>query len=249
MNISSTIVPRPTLLADLRARLDALQVRRDGPAAVALGLAAIDRALPSGGLPRAALHEVVGAETDSAAAGFCVALLTRLAAYGPVLWIASGRELYAPGLAALGLDPARLLLVAASRRQDKLWALEEALRTPGLAAAVAELAIPDLTASRRLQLAAEAGGVTALLLGTRKADAPAPRASAARTRWHVAPVPGAADGELGPPRWRLTLEHCRGGTPAAWTVEWNNGDWRTTDPGAVAALSGDRPAGANRRRA
>ena len=239
MSTETPLLSRPATLAELRARLDALEtgMRRAGPAALPFGLAAIDEALPWGGLPRGALHEIMGADSDGAAAGFCVALLARLAALGPVIWIAPAGELYAPGLAALGLDPARLVLVEATRRTDKLWALEEALRTPVLSAAVAEIDALDLTASRRLQLAAEAHGVTALLLGRRGAASATTRTTAARTRWHIAAKPGASRaGDIGPPRWRLTLEHCRGGTPAAWNVEWHTGEWREVAPAV------DRPA-------
>jgi hypothetical protein len=93
----------------------------------------------------------------------------------PVLWIAPRRKiyetLYAPGLAAFGFDPydraAGLILVRARTMTEILWAMEEGLREPGIGAVVAELpmgSVPDLTASRRLQLAAEAGGTMALLL-------------------------------------------------------------------------------------
>lgn len=253
-------------VAALRQRLAAMAAgspRPVHPCAMPFDAAAIDQALPWRGLPRGALHEVHGATisgddgpgnggpvNDDAATGFCIALLARFAALGPVVWISARRDLYAPGLAGLGLDPARLLVVEASPGRAALWALEECLRTPGLSAALAEIVGVDFTQSRRLHLAAEASGVTAFLL-CRAASTTNGRqmaASAARTRWRISSLPSApfssapcasipssntsikngmsGDVGIGPPRWRVELMHCRGGRSAAWDVEWRPHAWR-----------------------
>ena len=147
-------------------------------AALPLGVAEIDRRLPGRGLQSGRLHEVVGS-LEGAGTGFVVHLLRglmardngasggRIDAGGPVLWCAPEATLYAPGLACRGLDVDRLVCVVAPRREDRLWAMEEALRCPGVTAVVGELRARetvDLTASRRLQLAAGQGGALALLL-------------------------------------------------------------------------------------
>src|SRR5579871_216753 len=137
---------------------------------VPLGVTAIDRVLPGGGLARGALHEILGAggdEEDGAlAAAFAAGLVARLVATAaaPVLWCLARPDLYGPGLVAHGLDPARLLLAQTARDADLLWAMEEGLRSPGLAAVVGEIAILPDVAGRRLQLAAERSGVTAFVL-------------------------------------------------------------------------------------
>lgn len=230
--------PASTSVQELKARLAAFETRPGSKAKAALpfGIAAIDSALPGGGLARAALHEIVGAANDGAAAGFAAALLARLAADGPVLWIARRPDLSAAGLAALGLEPARLLLVHAARRNDALWAFEEALRNPALAAVAGEIDAVDLTQSRRLQLAAEAGGTTALLL--RPADEIA-TASAARTRWQVAAEPAKGSGDL---RWRVALARAQGGKPAAWSLACQRHTWNLADEDVAPSVAGDRPA-------
>jgi len=185
--------------------------------------------------------------SQAAALGFAMALLARLlAGQGHAVWIGPRDDLFAPGLAALGLAPERLILVRARARDAGLWALEEALRTPGLAAALAEVDQLTLTQSRRLQLAAEAKGVTAFLLRPRRAAA---TPGAATTRWRIAAAPSQAGGrDLGPPRWRVELMRCRGGRTGVWQVEWQSGGWREIeDPLPVAAESGDRPAAPARR--
>ena len=83
---------------------------------------------------------------------------------GTVLWIAPDPDAWPPGLARFGLSPAQLVLVRAPREQDGLWAMEETLRCPAVGAALLVTRELDLTAARRLQLAAEAGGVLGLLL-------------------------------------------------------------------------------------
>jgi protein ImuA len=179
-----------------------------------LGLPALDAAL-GGGLPTGCLQEVIAAD-EGAAVGFAAFLLACAAGAGQglqdrdVLWASLGAgDLYPPGLAAFGLDPARLLLLAASSHGDLLWALEEALRCPALGAVLGEVERLDLTAGRRLQLAAAAGGVTGFLLA-RRARQPA-AVSAAVLRWRVASLPGG--------RWRVELLRRRGGRPGAWILE------------------------------
>ena len=249
----------PDRHAALRARIAAIErnggvrdgVRPEGKAAaVPLGVEAIDAALPRRGILRGCLHEVAAAADDgvclgedAAAAGFCAMLLGRLARdesgrCRPILWCenraASGRGglsggVYAPGLATFGLRPEDLILVEARRDAEALWVVEEVLRTPALAAVVAEVDTLGLVESRRLQLAAEARGVTAILLrpgGARLSP------TAATTRWRVAAL--AAEAPLAGfptnqptghpakrPRWTLDLLRNRGGRPGSWHVTWH----------------------------
>ncbi|MDQ2103547.1 hypothetical protein QSG27_12680, partial [Azospirillum sp. C340-1] len=83
----------------------------------------------------------------------------------------------------------------------------------------------DLTASRRLQLAAESSGVTGILLQNASRNAARrSAASAAVTRWRIAPAPSQPEEPgVGDPRWRAELERCRGGRPGAWLLEWRDG--------------------------
>ncbi len=186
------------LLLTLRER-----VRRiERPAAAVhgvlpFGVAAIDQMLPGGGLARGAVHELVGMggdEEDGAlAAAFAAGILGRLEQDGIVLWCLPRPDLYGPGLAALGLDPARLVLVRARRDADILWVMEEGLRATGVAAVVGEVGTFPAVASRRLQLAAERSGVTAFVLRRWRDGSEAARErslpNAAATRWRIAALP------------------------------------------------------------
>lgn len=212
---------RPALVAALRARIGRLE-RAGAAAALARSQAGVvhlsetlDAHLPDRGLPRAALHEILAAE-PGAAAGFAAVILGR--AGGTVLWIARESEAWPPGLASYGLSPADLVLVRAPRPADGLWAMEEALRCPAVAGALLDAPDLDLTAARRLQLAAESGGALGLLL---RPDTESPGPSAALTRWRVDARPGAGSPHnLGDPCWTLDLLRCRGGTPRSWSTTW-----------------------------
>ncbi|CAA9230178.1 MAG: hypothetical protein AVDCRST_MAG04-1084 [uncultured Acetobacteraceae bacterium] len=212
---------RPALLSALRARIARLD-RSGGVAESGEGIPlceALDAALPGGGgLSRAAVHEVLEAE-PGAAAGFCALVLAR--AGGTVLWIAAEPDAWPPGLARFGLSPANLVLVQAPRPVDGLWAMEEALRCSGVAGALLVLRELDLTAARRLQLAAEAGGAVGLLLRPDEGEEAA-GATAALTRWRVGALAGTGGSahDLGDPRWQLDLLRCRGGRPKSWQVVW-----------------------------
>ncbi len=211
---------RTAMLAALRARIARLERGGLRHALEPIALAeAVDAALPGGGLARAGLHEVLAAD-PGAATGFCAMVLGRSA--GAVLWIGPEPDAWPPGLARFGLSPAQLVFVRAPRAADALWAMEEALRCPAVSGALLMTEGVDLTAARRLQLAAEAGGAIGLLLRPdTETDAP----SATLTRWRVTGLAGTGGSphELGDPRWRLELLRCRGGSPGAW-----NTTWRTT---------------------
>ncbi len=253
--------PKATV-TELRARIRALekgQAFGGAPAGLSsvalevlqLGVPAIDGHLPDGGLPLAGLHEIAAAREewdDAVAAGFCLALLGRLAGTGPILWAAQRGDLYGPGVAG-GLSPGRLILVRVRRDAEVLWALEEGLRAPAgvLGAVVGEVAEPDDTALRRLQLAAEAAGRPCFLLRRRlyaEGDTSASTSAVALTRWRVGALPSMRpSGETGlaglpgRPRWRLDLLRCRGAAPGTFSVEWDDaaGDF------ALAASVRDRP--------
>ncbi len=191
--------------------------------ALPLGVAEIDRALGEGGLRRGALHEIAGA----AATGFAAVIAGRAArGGGSVLWCGAGRGrggLYPPGLALLGLSPSSLILLDCRNERELLAAAEEGLRNAGLAALLLEVSrLPDMTAARRLQLAAETGGVPGLLLcpGAMAPDMTvgALPPSPAVSRWRASHAPAGPGGGF---RWRLELLRCRGGGAGKWMVDWN----------------------------
>ena len=247
-------MPRPGPLAALRERIRHIEQPRSH-GVLPFGVAAIDRALPGGGLALGAVHEILGQggdeEDGAAACGFIAGLLARFRP-GPVLWCLKRPDLYGPGLIAHGLDPTRLIVVSAPRDEDILWAVEEGLRASGLIAVVGEIGRLPLVAGRRLQLATEHSGVTAFLLRRWHNGAEAARErerpSAAVTRWRIAALPARERDDprlrhsIGTPRWRVELLRCRGGVPAKWEVE-------VADATGHVRLSpelADRPAAAQR---
>jgi protein ImuA len=241
---------RAAELARLRARIRRLeQGGRATAKTLSLGLPELDAALPEGGLPLGAVHELVASDAaDGAVFGLAahwLGLAQRREAGKWVLWCGRARHLYAPGLRLAGLDPRHLVTVQAPRDEEALWVLEEALRCRDLAGAVAEIDGLSLAQSRRLQLAAEAGGIGFLLRAPGASSGEGLGVSAAVTRWRIAALPsaaGPAPGVLAVPRWRLELMRCRGGRPASWIVEGEDGA-----PGGFALAAAlrdgsDRPA-------
>ena len=161
---------------------------------LSFGIDALDRHLPESGLGLGCLHEVAAAgpevEHGAAASLFVAGLAARLE--GMVLWVIEQRDLFAPGLASAGLHPDRLIIAEAGK--SVLLVMEEGLRHRGLAAVVGEVhGRLNLTASRRLQLTAESGGVTGFTLRrTRKHNDPVlAEANAAVTRWRLSALPSA----------------------------------------------------------
>jgi protein ImuA len=99
-----------------------------------------------------------------------------------------------------------------------------------------------MASTRRLQLAAEEGGVTGLMLKRwrRNGQDPIAIASSAMTRWRIGCVPSgelATEG-IGRPRWRVELARQRGGEPFTLILEGID----ATGSLALLAEPADRPA-------
>ncbi|MEQ1552310.1 hypothetical protein [Sphingorhabdus sp.] len=198
----------------------------------AFGIASLDAAL-AGGLAGGRVHEIYPSQKDDAAAamGLAVAMATGIAEGGnPVMWLRSRRAVHVAGVfqangwAELGGTPGNTLVGVVSDMTMLLRAAVDALRCPALGAVIVEGwgRIPelDLTASRRLALAAEKSGVPLFLL--RCDTQPAP--SAAQTRWAVAAAPSRAlpGNAPGRPTFDITLLRQRSGPCGlAWRLEWD----------------------------
>lgn len=216
--------------------------------------------------------EIVPARARDAAsaASFAFALALRCAVRRPetgIVWIAEDmivREIglpYGRGLQAAGLSPQRLVLVRTRRPNETLWAMEEALKSAA-ATVVAESWASgrayDLTASRRLALAARRGGSAGLLLLPRAAGEATRLASAAQARFEIAPTFSRRTENA--PRlplpgllaWRLRIAKARAGLigaggdfdPQCWreiVFDHERAEFRHALPRRIPAVSADRP--------
>jgi protein ImuA len=232
---------RRLLLADLREQIERMEsgsTRRRS--ALPFGHCDLDRQLPGKGLALGCLHEFAGAspafEHAAAPISFVAGILARLK--GPVLWCIAGRDLFAPGLASVGLSPERVIYAEGRKDADVLALFEVGLRSPGLAGVVGEVSRVSFNASRRLQLAAEASGVTAFLVRRWKAASieALAKPTAAVTRWRISSLQSMelASPGIGRSRWRVDLLRCRGAEPFSWIVSACDEKGRLSLPADVA---------------
>jgi protein ImuA len=248
-----------SLPAGIAAGFAADHARREAGPRLALGDDAADARL-GGGLAEGALHELyaAGEGDEAAAAAFALLLAARSTRPGPLVWLREDKarrdgRIYGLGLADLGFDPGRLILVEAPDTLALLRAAGEAVACPALAGVILEpvgkAAALDLTATRRLQLAAARAGMPVLLLRPGK---PAP--SAAHSRWQVAAAPSVQLEARAPglPAFDLSLLRHRGGVAAFDTrLEWDPDGraFRAPLPGGGLAAAPGRAAAAPIRHA
>jgi protein ImuA len=247
---------RTSTLATLRGRIERIETHGDAyaPNKVALGHAGADATL-RGGLAMAAVHEVFAEGHQSAAAtGFIAGLAGRVSARRPLVWvrqdfseIESG-ALSMDGFSELGLDPRCLVTVRAADADSALRTAADALACDALGAVVLEVFGEarqlDLVASRKLTLAAQASGVTALLLRI----AATPQPSTAETRWIVRAArspPDSVFSAWGAPVFDAQLVRNRHGPVGRWIMEWKCDECLFFEPSAypqpVAAAPAHRP--------
>lgn len=234
-----------------------------------------ERKAPMGGLPGGAIHEwFLDLEDRQAPAStprdrdnwFApLALLTHLAwraieaddardgaAGRLIVWIGRRCRVFVgamtgppgatPGARAL---IARSLVVNPPDGASALWAIDLALRSPAVGAVIADAHGLDMACSRRLQLAAEAGGGVALLARPARERA---ALSAAATRWLVRPTPAPPGVRAPSARWSVELLRRKGATgwsgPSAnggrrWILETNRAQGVVCLPADVADRSGE----------
>jgi protein ImuA len=246
-------------LAELRHSLARYGLPHDRPA-VPLGPAVVDAVL-GGGLRPGALHEVFVRGWN--AGGFAVLLAMLVAGTKPLFWVRPDYEameygaLSPQGLLELGGDPRRLVMVKVRGSADALSAASDILACPHVGALLLEMEgrpkCLDLVGSRRLVLAAEESGVTAVMLRAGAVSEP----SAALTRWQVASAPSSsADDDWGNPVFDAQLVRHRQGGLGHFLLQWNpehgcftDSSKEGADTGAVAAAPADRQAYPQARRA
>jgi protein ImuA len=248
---------RTNALASLRGSIERIETHGDAysPRKVALGHADADATL-QGGLALGAMHEVFAeaGRQGAVATGFVAGLAGRLAVRRPLVWvrqdfteIESG-ALSMSGLAELGLDPRLLVTVRATDVDSALRTAADALACDALGVVVLEVwgetRQLDLVASRKLTLAAQASGVTGLLL--RMAAEPQP--STAETRWIVRAAhspPASSWSAWGAPVFDAQLVRNRHGPVGRWIMEWKCDECLFAKPAAypqpVAAAPAHRP--------
>ena len=236
-------------IAHLREALCAIEGRHDAArVALPFGIDPLDMHLAAGGLRVDALHEVASAQPDWGDDAAAILFLAGIAARseGTVLWIVRRRDLFAPGLYQAGLNPDRLINAEAFDDAEVLAVMEDALRHRGLGAVIGEVRRAGMTATRRLQLAAEGGPTLALLLRhhAKAGQDPLAHPSAAATRWRIGSVPSAPlpVAGVGRARWRVALVRQRGGAPFELEME------ACDETGRCALVAGlvDRPDRAGR---
>jgi protein ImuA len=205
-------------IIELRQQIERLEggSRRDR-SVLPFGVAAIDQALPGGGLALGVLHEVAGGgngAVDGAAALFAAGIASRTV--GRVLWCLTRQDLFAPAITQAGLPPGRIIYVEGGDEAAVLACFEEGLRHGGLGAVIGEVAKLSMTSSRRLHLAAESSGVVGIAIRrwrrqTEATDFGQPTASVTRWRVSVLPSTPLPVAGVGRARWRLELIRSRAG--------------------------------------
>lgn len=214
------------VIDDLRERIAHLEgSARRRASVLPFGLSAMDDRLPDGGLAYSAIHEVAGGGTDTvngaAAALFAAGIAARTK--GKILWCLTRADLFFPALSQVGLHPDRVVFCETGREEDVLAALEEGLGFGGFGCVVGELVRLPMTASRRLQLAAEKGKSLGLVVRrwrrqTEASDYGQPTASTTRWRISVLPSEPLPVAGIGRARWLVELMRVKAGECAEWQV-------------------------------
>ena len=145
-------------------------------AVVSSGLVELDGELPGGGWPRGGLVELLADDQGIGELRLVLPALRRLVEAGEwIMLVAPPHIPYAPAFAGRGIDPSRVLVVAAAEEKQRWWAAEQVLRANSAGAVLFWPHTVNDQRLRRLQLAAQEGAALAFMFtGTARAAQPSP---------------------------------------------------------------------------
>jgi protein ImuA len=134
------------------------QLGHGGVAALPSGFDGLDAQLPGGGWPLGTVTELIAREPGIGELRLVVPVLQRLTRERKVAILLGPPHVpYAPALAAFGIDLDYLIVVQAAQAADRLWAVEQALRSASFGTLLGwlphERTRPEHL--RRMQLAAQ----------------------------------------------------------------------------------------------
>lgn len=125
------------------------------PSGIATGYAALDAELPGDGWPPSMLTELLWAQQGSGEFRLLSPVLSRLTQAGKtIVLLAPPHPVFAPALAQAGIDISEILLIRSDKPADRLWAIEQVLKSGNFAALLCWLPQARPEHLRRLQLAA-----------------------------------------------------------------------------------------------
>ncbi len=223
--IAGLAAARADVLVALAEKIGQIEGRRPPTALerVSSGSAALDAILPARGLRRGTLVEWLAARAGGGAITWAVAAAAQACRQGgAVVVVDRSQSFHAPAAAAWGVRLEAMIVVRPGSRAEETWACDQILRSPGVAALLAWPERLDDRTFRRLQLAAQEGGVLGLL--ARRAEVRA-TPSWADLRLLVEPLATAPGNDLASPgkaftspgkaaggrRFRIEILHARGG--------------------------------------
>lgn len=216
MNIPSAQLQN---LETLRAQVSAIENERivGNRDLVSGGAAVIDRILPAGGYRKGVLIDWI-APTGCAADFLSMKVAKEAASHGgAIVVIDPDRQFFPVAAAAMGLPMEQLIVLQSSGNsssgaidQDLLWAIDQSLRCPAVAAVWGPLPKIDDRWSRRFQLSAESSGCLGLFV---RPLSVARQPSWAEVQWLVSPAERVAEVAKADPNLfftRLQMVRCRG---------------------------------------
>jgi len=149
----------------------------------------------------------------------CFALALASSQQKLIAWISDDAFRLNPFQVSAFVEPERLIQMRCHHHMERLWVMEEALRsgTFGLVIANIDKSV-GLTAGRRLQLAAEAGKTLGLCLIRENNGS-----NTAETRWLCQPCfePHFELGNSDSTHWHWHLKKNKTGTINTWKVQWD----------------------------
>jgi cell division inhibitor SulA len=156
------------------------RIGHPGTPAISSGFSALDAELPGAGWPLGTLTELIVREAGIGELRMLVPLLRQLTRERrTVILLAPPHLPYAPALASFGIDLDHLMIVQGSNAADRLWAVEQTLKSASFGSLLAWLPQEKTRPEhlRRLQLAAQGAQGPAFLfrpLSAQFESSPAP---------------------------------------------------------------------------